>query len=233
MAQYAYNSSVHEGTKLAPMQALHGYTSEIAPAIKDLPEAPKAIYKGEKLKELHQYLRKQLQEIQGRMANFYNQKRLKGPTFSKGDMVYLKRKNITTERPSDKLDFKKLGPFEVKKPISTNNYELKLPDTMKIHPVFHISLLEPAPEGSKPAEHVVAEEHGIYEAERILGMKQENKQTMYLVKWKNYPESDNTWEPKKHLTNCQRLVKMFHQAKQTNTRPERVTRSRPKIQEDA
>jgi hypothetical protein len=219
MAQYAYNSSVHEGNGMSPMQALHGYLPEIAPAIEGLPEAPKAIYQGERLKELHEYLKKQLQETRERMTKFYNQKRLTGPTFQKGSMVYLIRKNISTERPSDKLDYKKLGPFTVKKAISTNNYELELPKTMKIHPVFHISLLEPAPPDSKPAKHVVAEEHGIYEVEKILESKTEDGKTMYLVKWKNYPESDNTWEPNEHLTNAQRKLKEFRQ-NQTHPSPQ-------------
>lgn len=32
---------------------------------------------------------------------------------------------------------------------------------------------------------------------------------MYLVKWKNYPASDNTWEPKKNLTGLLDLVRKF------------------------
>jgi hypothetical protein len=71
-----------------------------------------------------------------------------GPTFQEGDKVYLLRKNFKTQRPSDKLDFKKLGPFAIKKVIEPVNYELKLPKTMEMHPVFHISLLEPAPENT-------------------------------------------------------------------------------------
>ena len=68
--------------------------------------------------------------------------RIKGPTLERGDKVYLIRKNIRTKRLSDKLDFKKIGLFKIDKKISAVNYKLKLPETMKIHPVFHVSLLE-------------------------------------------------------------------------------------------
>ena len=55
----------------------------------------------------------------------------------------------STVRSSDKLDFKKLGPFVVKEKISMSNYILSLSKTMQIHSVFHISLLEPAPKSAK------------------------------------------------------------------------------------
>ena len=34
-------------------------------------------------------------------------------------------------------------------------------------------------------------------------------QGQYLIKWVGYPESDNTWESKKHLTNCKDLLEKF------------------------
>jgi hypothetical protein len=46
------------------------------------------------------------------------------------------------------LDHKKFGPFKIKRNIKDVSFELCLPPTMKIHPVFHISLLEPAPAGA-------------------------------------------------------------------------------------
>lgn len=43
-----------------------------------------------------------------------------------------------------------------------------------------------------------------YEVEDVLGKKIEKvngrKQTFYLIKWKNYPVSDNSWEPEANLT---------------------------------
>jgi hypothetical protein len=71
-----------------------------------------------------------------------------GPTLKEGDKVYLLRKNIATKRLSDKLDHKKLGPFKIAKIKSLVNYRLKLLKTIKIHLVFYVSLLKPAPPGS-------------------------------------------------------------------------------------
>ena len=60
-------------------------------------------------------------------------------------MVYLLRKNVRTKRLSGKLDYKKLGPFRIKKKKGPVNYKLSLPYIMRIYPVFHVSLLEKAP----------------------------------------------------------------------------------------
>jgi hypothetical protein len=62
--------------------------------------------------------------------------------FKKRDKIYLIRQNIQTKRPSIKLDYKKLRLFKIKKIIGLINYELVLPKTMNIYPVFYISLLE-------------------------------------------------------------------------------------------
>lgn len=145
------------------------------------------------------------------MAKYYNQKRLKGPTFEKGDKVYLLRKNIKTKRPSDKLDHKKLGPFTVTRRISDSNYELRLPDTMRIHPIFHISLLEAAPAGARLQEKVEVEAlEGEYEVEAIWGSRKKGSVTEYLIKWLGYDELENTWEPAKHLKHSHQMLEEYH-----------------------
>ena len=35
-------------------------------------------------------------------------------------------------------------------------------------------------------------------------------QLEYLVKWMGYPENQNTWEPRSHLTHCPELIQYVH-----------------------
>jgi len=77
------------------------------------------------------------------MVKYYNIKRIKRPSFEKRNKAYLFRKNITTKRPNDKLDFKKFGFFIITQKISEYNYELLLFKTMQIYFIFHIFLFEP------------------------------------------------------------------------------------------
>ena len=47
--------------------------------------------------------------------------------------------------PSQKLDFRRLGPFEIIDVVGESKaaFELKLPNHWRIHPIFHASLLDP------------------------------------------------------------------------------------------
>ena len=149
-------------------------------------------------------MRQELSFVRKRMAEYANTRRIEGPTFEEGDMVYLIRRNIKTRRPSNKLDFKKLGPFKIKTKVSDPNYRLELPKTMRIHPVFHASLLEPAPRNAKPDTTAeIEDEEPEYEVESILDSRSAGNNIEYLIKWKEYPHEENTWEPKGHLVNCQ------------------------------
>jgi hypothetical protein len=56
--------------------------------------------------------------------------------------VYFFRRNIEITRPSNKLNYKKFGPFRVKRNIRDISYKLELLKIIRIYLVFYISLLE-------------------------------------------------------------------------------------------
>lgn len=62
-----------------------------------------------------------------------------------------------------------------------------------------------------------------YHVEEIRDMKKIDGKTMYLIKWKNYPESENSWEPPKHLNHAQRLLKDFHQQRRKRSKKDPTT----------
>ena len=53
---------------------------------------------------------------------------------------------------------------------------------MRIHPVFHISLLEPAPLNAKLDTTTNAELNQEYEVKQILDLRQHNRRQEYLIK---------------------------------------------------
>ena len=142
------------------------------------------------------------------------------------DQVLLDGTNLQTSHPKHKLAPKHFGPFKVLW-TSTTNCRLKLPDNWKIHPVFHNSLLklyketpQHGPNFSRPPPDIVAEEEGHYEIEEIQDAKptRNRQSTQYLIKWKGYPESENSWLPRSELKHAQELLKEFEQ-KRTSTHP--------------
>jgi hypothetical protein len=64
------------------------------------------------------------------------------PNFKVGDYVWLWKQHIKIIRPSKRLDHQRLGPFLIVKQINDVAFQFKLPDSMIIHLVFHVSLLE-------------------------------------------------------------------------------------------
>ena len=78
---------------------------------------------------------------------------------------------------------------------------IKLPNSWRIHDVFHAALLRPYKENDiygenypePPPELVEGEE--VYEVESILNHRKRGRGYQYYVKWKGYPISDASWDP--------------------------------------
>jgi hypothetical protein len=57
--------------------------------------------------------------------------------------VYLLIKNLKTKRLSQKLDYKKVGLFRIRRVKELVNFKLDLPKSTRIYSVFYILLLKP------------------------------------------------------------------------------------------
>jgi hypothetical protein len=94
---------------------------------------------------------------------------------------------------------------------------------MKVHPVFHVSLLEPIATDpipgqlAKPAPPVIVDGQEEYEVEEILDSRRSRNEIQYLVKWTGY--HDPTWEPLQNVTHCYELLQVFHNRYPRKPRP--------------
>jgi len=60
-------------------------------------------------------------------------------------------KFFCTTQPTKKLSEKHLGPYEIIGQVGLHSFTLRLPEAMRaVHPVFHVSMLEPAASSSIP-----------------------------------------------------------------------------------
>jgi len=51
-------------------------------------------------------------------------------------------------------------------------------------------------------------EDDVFFVEKILRMKTVKGKRVFYIKWKGFPDSDNTWEPEEHL-DCEEILAQF------------------------
>jgi hypothetical protein len=157
----------------------------------------------DKMRDITEYIREEMRWSQALHQEYANRNRAPAPAYQVGDSVWLDARNIRTKRASKKLDWKNLGPYKVVKVVSSHAYRLELPDTVNIHPVFHVSLLRPAADESEylpgqrnpPPGPVEVDEDLEYFVESVEDVRYNKRKRTheYLVKWTGYDEP--TWEP--------------------------------------
>src|SRR5882672_6506938 len=103
------------------------------------------------LKELHQYLHYQIARALKQYEVHSASCRLLIPPFQVSETVWLDSRNIKTTCPLKKLDHRFLGPFPIVERVLSHVFRLGLSLALShIHPVFHISLLQPTSSSDIP-----------------------------------------------------------------------------------
>ena len=150
----------------------------------------------ETLKVIHESLRQQLTSAQDKYKKSYDTCVKPAPPFKVGDLVW---RNITTTRPSQKLDHRWLGPFRIMEIIgeSKSAFKLELPPHMKVHPVFHANTLSGRVQ--PPPLPIIVEGFEEFEVQEILDSRIHYDKLQYLVDWKGYKPHECTWEPARFL----------------------------------
>jgi hypothetical protein len=140
--------------------------------------------------------------------------------FAMGELVLLSTKNLKLKGSSPrKLLPRYLGPFKVLATIGKVAYRLELPETMRIHNVFHASLLQKYTEGRgtrtpPPVPEVVDGELeytvSSITAHRVteVGGKRKNAKRIkvdFLTCWTGYGREHDSWEPGEMLKDTEAL----------------------------
>ena len=97
-----------------------------------------------KMKEIVEHLQVEILWAQHRHQEQADRRRAPALAFCIGDRVWFNAQNITTQRPSQKLNHRRIGPYGITKVVSPYAYKIDFPATVKYHRVQHVSLLDPA-----------------------------------------------------------------------------------------
>lgn len=227
-AEFLYNNSVHLSTGVTPFFANAAFhprgIDDTAIRLSDKPNEL-ATY----LSEMSQFLVENLTCAADDMKRFADAGRREAPRYVAGDKVLISTKNISTPRPKPKWSDKWIGPYEVLKEAYPNSdaYVLDLPKAVKLHPVFHTSLLIPYCESTipervqPPPPPVVIEDEDKYEIEQILKCQWRFGRLKYFVRWKGYSPKFDSWMDHEGMDNCQQLVDEFHNSYPIPPRPKK------------
>ncbi|KAJ1037369.1 hypothetical protein NDA10_001461 [Ustilago hordei] len=213
-AAFVYNNTVHNSIGVSPFFACYGWNPKAHP---DIPQQLGVNDPGrfEYLmdgKERCKYLQEQIREAQRRTVDQYNRKH-KDIEFKVGDMVYINR-NWKTRRPTPKLDTRFAGPYPVQERVGRRAYRITLPANLRVHDVFHVSMLEPAKTSSlphrtdQPIIPSLPDEDLDFEVEALIDKRSFNGTTEYKVLWRGYSEEAASWEPVSNL-DCPDLIREY------------------------
>lgn len=210
-AEFAYNNSVQASTGHTPFFLNYGQHPNVPAVFHRSSETSPNQATEDFLQAIRDSIadaKTALARAQQRQRNYENKHR-REVTYQVGDQVLLSTANLTLRGsgPARKLQPKFEGPFKVTQVVSPVAFRLELPHTMRIHPVFHVSLLKPFNTSETfpnrdsrtrpPPVTELGPNHYVVErilAEKITGRGRRQRR-LYLVKWQGYPAYESTWEP--------------------------------------
>ena len=217
-AEFSYNNAIQESSKYSPFFANYGFNPRHSPEIPNNIDVPRAEELVKNMNDLYKELKNNLEQASKKQETFANKYRSKPPEFKINDKVWI-NSSLILRNKNKKLKPRKLGPYKIIEKISPVTYKLSLPKSLRIHPIIHVSELEPYYEdhfGRKqpPPPPIIINNEEEFEVEKILDKRTHYGKIQYLIKWKGYPSSEASWEPEENL-NCPKLLKEFNDSNQS------------------
>ena len=238
LAEFAVNIAVQASTRFTPFMLNSGQHPRTPTTIAELRDAypngrrknPAAEQKFVEMQQRLKAARENLNGAQQRQKAFADEVR-RTHSFTIGQRVLLSTVHLSRRSPGTaKLLPKWIGPFTISERIGEVAFRLILLASMKIHDVFHASLLKTWHESNKrqpPPATLFIDGSVEYEVERILDHAERHENGAegsdrtqrkrgkskvlrdFLVKWRDYGPEHNTWEPESNIPNCGEILQEY------------------------
>lgn len=228
VAQFSYNLQVSEATGKSPFEIVTGQQPTVPVALpsgytdKDPVSCRMAKQWTSRLEETTLYLEKAARKMKK-----WAYKHRGASSFKVGDKVFFKV--MPTQFRSHRKLHKGLvprykGPYEIIRKVGKVSFELKLPQSMIVHPVFHASMLKPyygdlsdSTEAGSPRPQVTETpslEPEIVEIldHRAIHRPRPKPYYQFLVRWSGRAQHTPTWECEQDLARYTDAIQEYFQA---------------------
>jgi hypothetical protein len=228
LVEFAINDSWQESVQAVPFALNYGRRPHLpldkllrGEGCLDVPDCVSAADRAESILTAVKSAKAALHAAQQRQAVAANRWR-REMNIAVGDSVFLSTANIKLKfKGSPKLLPRWIGPLKVLERINPVAFRLELPSNLKVHNVFHISLLKPVSLGTStvaPPPPTMIDGEMEYEVEQIESHRfVGHGKLQFLVKWLGYGVEHNTWEPQANCANCPEKVSEYWSAVQSQS----------------
>ncbi len=171
------------------------------------------------MKNIWKFAKKHMKKNQQNQITYANRHKISASDYQIEDQVWLFTRNIQIDRSFRKLDHKMLESFKILKKRD-NFYKLELSIEMKIHSVFHISLLKKdlddflSRQIISSSSLVVINDEEKFDVEDIIDSRLTersiNKKLQYKIKWVKH-SSDRKWYSIENFENAKEIIADYYQ----------------------
>uniref|UniRef100_A0A8C5M348 Gypsy retrotransposon integrase-like protein 1 n=1 Tax=Leptobrachium leishanense TaxID=445787 RepID=A0A8C5M348_9ANUR len=226
-AEFSYNSQFHDSIKNTPFFVNFGYHPSLLPDLPSMGSVPSVNDRILRLQDCHRRLQTIIKETQRTQKIQADRRRRPPPSYQVGQKVWLSTRHLRLSCPTKKLGPKYIGPFTIVIVYSPVHVRLELPPSMKVHPVFHVSLIKPHVADTlfrrplAPPGPLLVDGEEEYEVEDVLDSRYRRHRLEYLIQWKGYGPEERSWEPAS-VVHARPLVQNFHRAHPEKPAPLRL-----------
>src|SRR5258705_7728895 len=144
MAKFTYNNAMNMTTGVSPFFTNKGYHPEFTVDLQVKTSSAEAQAFMADLEHVQAELKENIAQAQERYQKNVDKHRMEAPELKIGNQAYIKAKFFRSRQPSKKLLEKNLGPYDMIGKPGTHSVTLHLLcQFCSVHPVFHVSQLEP------------------------------------------------------------------------------------------